>query len=171
MQYRLAYDVLNDGPPWLGVAFAILLFLFAVAFFLEIVERISGKRPSPRLRRPGDIAVLPFAVVIVLFLFMGCLGVFLTSYTYGAFVQQQHCQEWVRAGQYQVTEGTVADYQYRRAGPRFRVADSSFDLLNGSAGFTGRFNVPGTAEGSLRDGLRVRLAHQEGFILRVEIAP
>src|SRR5262249_29669257 len=121
--------------------------------------------------RPAGVEGAPWVVVIVLFLLTSCLGVFLASYTYEAFVQRRRCQEWARAGQYQVTEGTVADYQYRKAGPRFRVAGVSFDLLNGSAGFTGRFNVPGAAEGSLRDGLPVRLAHREGFILRVEIAP
>jgi hypothetical protein len=52
----------------------------------------------------------------------------------------------------------------------FRVADLSFDVLERSCGFTGRFNATGAAPG-LRDGLRVRLAHREGFILRVEVAP
>jgi hypothetical protein len=170
MQYRLAYDVLNDGPPWFGLAFASLLLLFAVAPLLEILERVCGRRHSPTPGRPGDLAMVPFAVVIVLFLSIGCLGVFMASYTFEAFVQRKHCQEWVRSAQYDDTEGTVTDYQYRKAGPRFRVAGLSFDLLNGSAGFTGRFNGPGAADGELCDGLRIRLAHQAGFILRVEIA-
>jgi hypothetical protein len=57
-----------------------------------------------------------------------------------------------------------------RGGSRFRVGGMSFDLLNCSAGFTGRFNAPGAAGSSLRDGLQVCLAHHEGFILRIEIA-
>jgi hypothetical protein len=44
MQYRLVYDVLDEGPPWFGAAIAILLLLFAVACFLEILERVRGRR-------------------------------------------------------------------------------------------------------------------------------
>jgi hypothetical protein len=91
--------------------------------------------------------------------------------TYEGFAQLRQCQEWLQAGQYHVTEGSIANYQYRRAGASFRVADSPFDILDRSAGFTGRFNVPGAPQVSLRDGLQVRLAHREGFILRVEITP
>jgi len=168
MRYHLVYDVANDGPPWLGVAFAVLVLLPAVACLLEIINCVRGGRRSPVTGRPQ---VAPLAGAIILLLVVGCIEVFLASHTYDAYVQQRRCREWVRAGQYQVTEGTVADYQFRKAGSRFRVADESFDLLEVSAGFTGRFNAPGAAEGSLRDGLPVRLAHREGFVLRVEIAP
>jgi hypothetical protein len=110
-------------------------------------------------------------MLMVAIALLGFFGLFIASKTYEGFVQRQRCKEWAQAGDYQITEGTVADYQYRKAGPRFRVAGSSFDLLDRSAGFTGRFNAPGAAEESLRDGLPVRLAHHGPFILRVEIVP
>jgi len=113
--------------------------------------------------------VQPFALVIIFFVLMGSVGVFFASLTYDGFMQQQRCQEWVRTGAYQLTEGTVTDYQYRRAGSSFCVAGLSFDLLEPSAGFTGRFNVPGANQDSLREGLPIRLAHQDGFVLRLEI--
>src|SRR5947207_13467760 len=90
MQYRLVYDVLHAGPPWLGVVFAIIPLLLAVACFLEILERVRGRRPAPAPGRPVGVAVVPVAVVVVLFLSMGCLGMFLASYTYEAFVQRKH---------------------------------------------------------------------------------
>jgi hypothetical protein len=171
MQYALVYDVMNAGPPWFGVAFAIILLLAAVASFLEILERVRVSQTPPRKCRPGTIVVFPLAVVIALFLATAGVSMLVARGTYEAFVLREHCHEWVQAEQYQVTEGIVADYEYSKAGPRFRVAGLPFDLLDTSAGFTGRFNIPGSEAGELRDGLRVRLAHREGIILRVEIAP
>lgn len=115
MQYRLVYDVLNDGPPWLGVVFVVVPLLLAAACFLEILERLKrlrGRPCSPRPERPVDsLELAPFAFVIILFLLMGSVGVFFVSQTYEAFVQQKQCQEWCRTGQYEVVEGTIADYQ------------------------------------------------------------
>jgi hypothetical protein len=170
MQYRLVYDVLNDGPPWLGVFFAVLAFLFAAACFLEIRERLRGKRTATTPRQPRSIEVLPASLVVVLGLFMVGLGAIFAWYTHEAHAQQRQCQVWVRSGEHEVTEGTVAEYEYRRVGTRFRVAGKEFDLSTRSVGFTGRFNEPGAAKESLDDGLPVRVAHREGFILRVEIA-
>ena len=56
-----------------------------------------------------------------------------------------------------------------KGGSSFRIEGVPFGLLNRSVGLTGQFNVPRDAQGELRDGLRVRLAHRDGFILRVEI--
>jgi hypothetical protein len=171
LQYRLVYDVLNDGPPWFGVVFALVPLLLAVVCFLEILRRVRGRQLSP-MPSPGRVSLTatPSAIVIVLFLLMGGITVVLAWQTYEGFMLRKQCREWVRAGQHQVTEGTITDYQERKAGPAFRVAGVSFDLLNRSAGFTGRFNVPDAAERSLRDGLHVRLAHEDGFVLRVELA-
>jgi hypothetical protein len=171
MQYRLVYDVLNDGPPWGGVVSFILLLLFATASLLEIVARVRGRSiPPVHVRGYRTSADLPFGFVTAFGLIMIVLAGLCASYTYKAFALRTLCQKWDRAGQYQLTEGTVADYRFRKRGSSFRVADQSFDLLSVSAGFRGRFNIPGAPEGSLADGMRVRLAHREGIILRVEIA-
>src|SRR4051812_10333821 len=171
MRYRLVYDVQNDGPPWWGVVWVILLLLFASAAVLEIVELRRGRSSAP-IRVPGHaiVAGLPLAIAAARGLLMVVLAVLCASYTSRVFALRKQCREWDRAGDYRVTEGTVADYDFRKAGSSFRVADQSFDLLHAPAGFTGRFNVPGAPEGSLANGMRVRLAQHEGLILRVEIA-
>ncbi len=171
MQYRLVYDVLNDGFPWFGVVFATVPLLLAVASLLEILQRVRRKQAiSTPGHRASGFAAAPFVLVLVLFLFTGSVGAVFASLTYDGFMQRQRCKEWARAGKYQLTEGTVTGYHYRKAGPAFRVAGLSFDLLDRSAGFTGQFNVPGVTLDSLREGLPIRLAHQERYILRVEIA-
>ena len=171
MPYRPVYDVLNDGPPWWGLVWVILPLLFACMAFLEIVQRLRGKSTAP-MRVPGraNMVDLPFAVATAIGLLMVVLAVLCASFTYKAFALWKQCQAWERAGEYRITEGTVADYNFRKAGSSFRVGDQSFDLLNAYAGFTGRFNVPGAPQDSLADGMRVRLAQREGLILRVEIA-
>ena len=168
MQYRVVYDVLNDSFPWFGVVFAFIPLLLATALFLEFLERVRGNKVSAT---PARASGLPIPLLIVSILILTCAGLFIAANTYESYVRQLECKEWVRTGQYQVTEGTVADYHFLRVGPSFRVADSSFDLMQNSAGFTGRFNAPGAPEDLFRDGLRVRLAHQDGLILRVEAAP
>jgi hypothetical protein len=170
MQYRLVYDVLNDGPPWLSVFFAILAFLFAAACFLVIRERLLDKRPSETTRQPRSIETLPSTLVLLLGLVMICIGGFYGWYSCEAYSQLRQCQELLRTVEYEITEGTITDYEHRRVGTRFRIVDRNFYLSMRFVGFTGRFNAPGARDGSLRDGLRVRLAHRHGFILRVEIA-
>jgi hypothetical protein len=171
MKYRLVYDVMNDGFPWFGVMLTIVPLLLALAYCLEIGERLRDRRSSPAAGRPGSIETLLLPMLIVSTAVLGLFGLFVAAKMHEGLLSRQQCKEWAQAGVYQVTEGNVADYQYRRAGSSFRVADSSFDLLGRSAGFTGRFNAPGARHDSLRDGLLVRLSHRDGFILRVEIAP
>jgi hypothetical protein len=171
MHYRIVYDVLNDSVPWFGVLLSIIPLLFCIACCLELVGRVRRRQVSGTPAVPRSLEAAPGSVVVISILILGFFGLFAARKTYEGFAQLRRCQDWVQTGQYCVTEGTIAECQYRKAGPRFHVADSTFDLLDRWAGFTGRFNVPGAAPVSLRDGLRVRLAHREGFILRVELAP
>jgi hypothetical protein len=169
MSYHVVYDVMNDGFPWFGVALAIVPLLLALVCCLEIVERLRGRRYLPAATRGPGLETSPLSVLIISIIVLGFSGFFLASKLHEGLLGRRQCQEWAEAGAYLVTEGTVADYQYRRAGSSFRVAGSSFDLLERSAGFTGAFNVPGAGHDALRDGLLVRLSHRDGFILRVEI--
>src|SRR5262249_41903619 len=163
MQYRVVYDVLNDGFPWLAVAFTVVPFLLAIACILEIVRRVRRKQPTPTRRVTGRIPLVmtPLPVVVVFVVVLGFAGVYFAAQMYQGFVQRQRCREWVRTGQCQIVEGTIVDYHYRKAGSSFRVADQSFDLLNAPTSFTGS---------SLANGMQVRLTHREGSALRVEIA-
>jgi hypothetical protein len=173
MQYRLVYDVMNDSElPWFGLALIVILSLLSIVCILEIIARIRAKWPVPT---PGDsgraaVGLKPLSFVIMIFLVLVSAVVFIASETYQGYIQRQRCQEWSRTGQYQVTEGTIANYQFRKAGVRFSVTGLTFDTLERSVGFTGRFNVPTVTPDSLQEGMRVRLAHHEGYILRLEIA-
>jgi hypothetical protein len=154
------------------MVFAAIPFLFAVACVLVIVERARGKSPVPTPRVPGRIPLeeTPLPLVVVFMLVLGSIGVAIGCFAYQGILQRQHCKEWARTGQYEVAEGTIADYQLRKGSSSFRIAGQAFDLLNVYAGFTGRFNVAGAESKSLRNELPVRLAHRDGFILRIEIA-
>ncbi len=170
MHYHLVYDVLNDGFPWFGIAFAVLLSLFTFACLIEIRERLRGNS-EPRIRTPGRASMrdLPLAAVVGFTLLMLCFTTLLARDTYDGYSQRLRCREWAQDHQFQVTEGTISDYEYRKAGPRFSVANMVFDMANRSAAFSGRFNFPAHEE-SLRNGLHVRLAHRDGYILRIELA-
>jgi hypothetical protein len=105
LQYRLEYDVLNEGSPWgvflsIGMLIAGTALLLALAIFLEIVERVQGRRRVPTLYIPGraklEGAPLPF--VIVSFLLLAAAGGFVFSHVCQAFLNLQRYQEWVRTG-------------------------------------------------------------------------
>jgi hypothetical protein len=171
MKYRVVYDVMNEGFPWMGVLLTVVPLLLGLASCLEIVERLRGRRSALAACRSRTIEALSMPMLIVSTTVLGLFGLFIASKAIEGFLSRQQCQEWAEAGAYQVTEGTVADYQYRRAGSSFRVVDSSFDLMGRSAGFLGGFKSTGARHDSLRDGISVRLSHRDGYILRVEIAP
>jgi hypothetical protein len=118
MQYRLVYDVLNIGFPWLALFFASVPLLVAIVCIAGLIARVCGKPREPMLvpRAFGrfSLGAVPVPFLILFILLFGFAGVFFASVTYGAFVQERQCQEWARSGQYQVTEGTITDYHSRK---------------------------------------------------------
>jgi len=165
MHYRLVYDVLNDSFPWFGAAFSSGLLLFAISHIWKTAGRLRGKTTTS-LYIPSLPVVVEGALGPILLLLAALSGL----YTYEGLVRRTQLQEWSRNGQYEVTEGLITGYEFRKAGSRFRVGNVTFDLLNHPGGFTNRFNIPADEGGSLRNGLQVRLAYRDRAILRVEIA-
>jgi len=164
MEYRVVYSVLDDGPAGGGAA-ALSVTLLVLAFVLYLARTQGG------LSREGQ-RVSGRAVPQLLIVAIAVAGLVLAWIQYEVFLQQRRCKEWVRAGDYKTTVGTLADY---RQGGRaeifyFRVGDITFSSTKRTAGFHGSFTVPGVKASLLRDGLRVRIAHREGYILRIEIA-
>jgi hypothetical protein len=114
--------------------------------------------------------------VIVGGLFVCVAVVQIVNTAYPVYRDQMQCREWLRAGQHDTVEGTIADFR-RDAGKNphhhFRVGDVRFTywpLRQHTGGFSGDFTAPGTDNLKLRDGLRVRIAHRDGRILRIEVA-
>ena len=163
MEYQVVYDVLDDGWPWDSV----LNGLLALGLFLAYLLARRGGRPSAsgiaasRSRLSWWLLVLGGVTVLV----FGCLGLF-------AVLQQRQCKEWDRTGDYEVAEGAVSAY-YRDSKPsseRFRVGELTVSCWGRSAGYRGRFNAPGVSGLVLRNGIRARIAHRDGLVLRVEVA-
>jgi hypothetical protein len=90
----------------------------------------------------------------------------------GSIVEQGRSKEWLRTGEYDTMEGEIADCRLSRNGGahRFRVQGVVF-VCDKAGGFHGTFTVTDAPPHSavLCNGTRVRVAHREGHILRIEI--
>lgn len=154
-RYTVVYDVLRDGigiAP-VGVCLGMLLGLgFGIALLIH--ERKQRK---------------PIGGLIVGLILWGTAALF-----GGGNVIYQHlrCVAWAKSGNYEVVEGRVTGFQPRSAGQksseRFTVKGLTFAYSDSNLG-QGGFRYPFGPHGRLQDGTRVRVAHRQGRILKLEI--
>ncbi len=172
MTYQLAYDVLDDQilPSSGGGVVLLVVTLIWLGFWGAAYRWAEMSPPRHREMRWAWIPVALFAV----------LAIWLTATRdYPSFADQRQCRTWSRTGDYETTEGRVS---LRPSGPpdgnRYRrdfwVGDVPFTYyryLNvGRGGFQGSFTAADAANLLLSEGLRVRIAHRNGRILRIETA-
>jgi hypothetical protein len=170
MTYRVVYDVL-DSESSLQNSGGLRILLVALVFMILLIfvywrslgyqegRPLSGQDQGPRIL--GGIFFLG------LFVLAGAWEV--ATQTYPEYVEEQRCKEWARSGDYQTAEGPVIHLGKNS----FQVGEARFPYFrkySNTGGFYGKFTAPGTEGLRLRPGLKVRIAHQEGRILRIEIA-
>ena len=153
--YFVVYDILRDG---IGVAPVAVCLGMLLGFGLGVGLLISLRRQ----RKPvGGLVVLLAA---------WAAGTVLG----GGNVLYQHvrCTAWARSGDFEVVEGPVTQFQPRarweKGSESFTVKGVTFSYGRadlGKGGFRDQFG-PG---GPLREGVRVRVSHREGRILKLEI--
>jgi hypothetical protein len=164
MDYRVVYDVLNDGPlpAWsVGEVTFVLLGLggtlvLAIVYYLE--RRFGKNAKRRRATWPGLIVAGGFSI----------LGVCLV---YPLWRDQEQCKEWARGDQYEVTEGVITDSVVGRPS-YFKVSGVVFryyTVHGHEGGFRGEFTGADPPPGRLRDGQAVSIRSQGGRILRIEI--
>jgi hypothetical protein len=165
VEYRVVYDVLDDGPlpAWSGgeVGFFLLglggTLILGIVYYLE--RRSAGNlKRKPRMNWPALIVTGGFAVL------GACL-------IYPLWREQAQCKDWARGEQYRVTEGVITDSVVGRPS-YFKVSGVGFryyTVHGHHGGFRGEFTGVNPPPGRLRDGQAVRIRSQEGRILRIEI--
>jgi hypothetical protein len=153
MEYRIVYDVLNDGLGW-GAPTVLSVTLFFCAFGLSMARRQArgvGLPGQPAARRPvSRLVIRAFGLAGLVFAWLQCQ----------MFRQQEKSKEWALAGQYSVVEGTVFDYFRRQSTLRFQVAATSFSCGRNDARYRGALTARGAPQDALRNRVRVRIAHQ-----------
>jgi hypothetical protein len=169
VNYRVVYDVLDDVaiPSHTAALFFLGTAIFITVGWVVLTYCIRKTNPERGLSmRPG----------VVIGTILICVGVLqVAGGTYPVYRDQQQCKEWLRSGQCDTAEGVVAEF-HRESGKypptHFRVGDMRLSYKTyepTTGGFRGGFTAPGTEDLKLRDGLRVRIAHRDGRILRVEV--
>jgi hypothetical protein len=165
MEYRVIYDVLDDGllPAW--SAGEIVFFLFGVGGTLIVgIDCYFRRRYGGTGKRKNKVAWLGLIVTGAFSILGACL-------IYPLWREQAQCKEWARGDQYQVTEGIITDSNIGRPS-FFKVSGVVFryyTVHGHEGGFRGEFTCKNPPQGRLRDGQAVRIRSQEGRILRIEI--
>jgi hypothetical protein len=165
MEYRVVYDVLDDGllPAWSGgeVAFCLLGLggMLIVAIDYDLMRRLGGNVPRNNRRTWLGLIVC------------GAFSILGACLIYPLWREQAQCKEWARRDQFQVTEGVITDAVVGRPS-YFKVSGVLFryyTVHGHEGGFRGEFTGANSPPGRLHDGQAVRIRSQEGRILRIEI--
>jgi hypothetical protein len=171
---RVAYDVLNDRPLRPADAALLGFYLFGVVFLVAAtgvgVARGTHRWHVALLRFPAFLGLWSVASLMYL------------QYAISYMRDQARCKRWRRAGDYETAEGPVSQYQFFKDHGRgfvshratFRVGGESFSVESfGSQGGFRLGMLPGIVDFNfpefLVSGVRLRVLHHEGRILRIEV--
>ena len=151
--YKLAYDVNQAGVDASGF----LTFGMGIAVMVVLYAALRYEGPVPKLF---------FVIWTILW-----LGIGIPS-AWNVYHKQQMCRDTLAAGTYAVVEGKVENFKpmpktghsqesFTVNGVRFLYSD--YDVSQGG------FNNTASHGGPIRSGLPVRIAYQNGRILRLEV--
>jgi hypothetical protein len=165
MEYRVVYDVLDDGPlpAWSGGQLAFFLIGLGGTLVLGIVYYLE-RRYGGNVKRKNKV-IWPGLIVT------GALSILGVCNIYPLWRDQAQCKDWARGAQYRVTEGVITDSVIGRPS-YFKVSGVVFrySTVHGQeGGFRGEFTGANPPPGRLRDGQAVRIRSQGGRILRIEL--
>ncbi len=151
--YQLAYDALNEGQPLIHYIL-VLFWLIPVVGCIKVNGNLITWESQPLKR---------FLICWLLF------GIPIFSYV---FFKQAQCVEWRNSGNYTITEGIVSEYKPMsspgRGSESFRLGEYRFSYSNSHIS-RGCFNDAKMHGGPIDSGKKVKLYHNEGTILRVEV--
>src|SRR5262245_21952255 len=153
-KYIVVYDILRDGIGVAPIGVFVGIFVgFAVGVVLLLVER--------RQRKPVGGIILG----LILWSIPSVIGVT------NVLGKHLRCLEWARTGAFDVAEGTVTKFEPQtptRAGETFVVNGTSFTYSDHALG-DGGFRYSFGPDRDFQVGTHVRVSHQEGRILKLEI--
>jgi hypothetical protein len=159
MDYKVVFDVTQMGykswsPPLLG-----LILLVVGTLLVRYRNRLPVQASSDFVRR-------------FFFIMLGLASLLLLAAFGGTFWEYRSLCSAVRQGRVSVVEGEVSQFRPEshtvKAPERFCVRDTCFEYSE--YGMTPGFNHTSSRGGPIREGLRVRVTHVRGTIVRLEVA-
>lgn len=159
IQYRVVFDLLEVGYQHWGFALTGVVSVIAGLGLLAL-GRTALKNSHPLLRETIPKAVIAVTVVFTLVAFLP------------TFLPYRSMRSALASGEAEVLEGIVSQFEIQRTATnqpeRFELAGRTFAYSDYT--MTPGFHQSRARGGPLKEGLRVRLAHIGGTIVRLEVA-
>jgi hypothetical protein len=159
--YEVAYDAINEGQPFSN-------YLMLLGYFVGIVFGAGFYLKARKIKKKFDL----FFSKVWLFGWVVLGGIGFTN----VFFKQAECVEWRNNGTYKITEGVVKGfdpmpYSGQKSGNKsesFTLGEYRFFYSDFSEA-EGCFNNTKSHGGPIDEGKKIKLYHNEGIILRVDV--
>lgn len=155
MTYTLYFDITQEPYPWRWLTVLLVASALALPILIAWIRRLTSRK------NVSAIAVVPLVLTLV-----AAVVSSVSLYRY------QHLRGVLRSGRCAVVEGAVTAFSPM---PPNEHAEEFFSVAGVRFGYSRvllapEFHATAIDGGPIREGLRVRITHFEGKILRLEVA-
>jgi hypothetical protein len=159
MEYKVVFDVTSAGYKTWSFSLVGLVLAVVGGFLVRYRDRLPMRGPK--------VVVRAFPFVFFGFAILWTLLAFGSTFT-----EYRSLRSAVRDGRVSIIEGTLSQFKPMpytgHAMERFCVRATCFEYSDYVV--TSGFNNTSSHGGPIREGLRVRIAHIRGTIVRLEVA-
>ncbi len=155
---KVIYDILADGIGWTPIVLIGVWLLGALVAATVFWLRRRDKKP--------------FILLFLSVWLCGWLGIGGMGFGNVVF-QHLRCVSWAKSGDFEISEGPVTDFRpldrWAKGKERFTVTGVTFAYSDADLSFGGYRRESGGGRGPIDNGVRVRVCHRDGRILRLSI--
>jgi hypothetical protein len=155
--FRVVWDVLDGGPGPIAVVLIVAL-LGGLGTLIYFVHKIRTGR------RQGDNVLVWYMLVVGLLAVLTLGGVSL----WNVYSEYHRCVDLAKNGQFRIVEGDVKDFRAHGNRESFTVGGERFNVTSHPLG-SACYRELAADGGPITAGKHVRISHNEGRILKVEV--
>ena len=153
-EFRIAYDILNEGYGFAPFFFGIISLGLAVILYFQIVSFFESGILTREPRDFSPIILVPIMLVILIFS------------SVNIFQVRRGCLEKAEQGEFTITEGFVKNVIKHSKRESFSVNNNNFEYSSHDLTECG-FNLNSAT--TIREGMYVRISFANARILKIEV--
>jgi hypothetical protein len=153
-EFRIAYDILNEGYGFAPFFFGVISIGLAVIIYFQIVSLLES---GILMREARDFAPLILVPIMMVILVFSAVNIFQI---------RGECVERAAQGNFSVTEGVVKNLVSRSKRESFSVNNHNFEYSSHDLTECG-FNLNSAT--TIREGMYAKISFANGRILKIEV--